>query len=700
MRALEALLDGRVDVGCAATGILETNVDLKTNGTLNLDNFRILNSQSLDSDDRAFPYAVSSQLVPGYEVAAYPHVEGTVINRLQRELLAMRDHADVAPALLACLEQMSCTVEFNNTSFQALDGVACVQTCFDALPRPKHCDTSPRNALQAFAALRASNLVGFQEPLQNLKMRDIQERTGFLKKTLAAPPTCVRMKNLADAVTCPPGHFVRSSGAIVKQCNVSTLECYGQDCICKPCIKAFEVDFFPVLGHSGSMLNNTTTENEIGTGCSKFSLCGTVQQEHVLSFRAIDNRARPNTMMSGGLLLPDESEEMFVFNKVEGTNVSTFFEFDFHATSMRVGQKTIKIYIDEVEIPESPFRISVVKRDCPAETGDESREADAYGDCVCQRGTVDMSGRCMHVALPIVSSILIFLLLVCICIHFYLKHKREQADNIWKVKPNELHFDEPPRVLGRGTFGLVILAQYRGTLVAVKGILPPKEKDSHQDSTLRHGNRDQRLRGYTRRISRVRETFVEATSPISKRGWFCNQTKSTIRASFVEEIRLLARLRHPCIATVMGAIVSTKWEPMLVMEYMHFGSLHDLLHNQSVFLDDQTLIEMLHDVASGLRFLHSSDPAVIHGDLKSRNILVDDKFRAKVSDFGCSRHDHGSRGSPNRPRGTPFWMAPELLRGETSNSTESVSCDSSCRSLFDQRTNTLLCSIRMYTRLA
>ena len=44
---------------------------------------------------------------------------------------------------------------------------------------------------------------------------------------------------------------------------------------------------------------------------------------------------------------------------------------------------------------------------------------------------------------------------------------------------------------------------------------------------------------------------------------------------FVEEIRLLSKLRHPSITTVMGAVISSTSEPMLVMEHMHFGSLHD-----------------------------------------------------------------------------------------------------------------------------
>lgn len=64
-------------------------------------------------------------------------------------------------------------------------------------------------------------------------------------------------------------------------------------------------------------------------------------------------------------------------------------------------------------------------------------------------------------------------------------------------------------------------------------------------------------------------------------------------------------------------------------------------------------------VAQGLRYLHSSKPAILHGDLKGRNILIDSRFRAKLCDFGLSTKQ--AKGIS----GTPFWLAPEYLRGET-----------------------------------
>ena len=87
---------------------------------------------------------------------------------------------------------------------------------------------------------------------------------------------------------------------------------------------------------------------------------------------------------------------------------------------------------------------------------------------------------------------------------------------------------------------------------------------------------------------------------------------------------------------------------MLIMEYMEHGSLYQILHNETIVLEDEILVPMLQDISQGCRFLHADN--VIHCDLKSSNVLVDSKFRAKVSDFGLSLTKDNKRAT-----GTPFW---------------------------------------------
>ena len=89
---------------------------------------------------------------------------------------------------------------------------------------------------------------------------------------------------------------------------------------------------------------------------------------------------------------------------------------------------------------------------------------------------------------------------------------------------------------------------------------------------------------------------------------------------------------------------------MLVMEYMHHGSLYDILHNPIMVLEGDMLLQILCDITQGVRFLHACKPQVIHCDLKASNILVDSRFRAKVADFRLSaRSGSGSAGTLNYP---------------------------------------------------
>ena len=67
---------------------------------------------------------------------------------------------------------------------------------------------------------------------------------------------------------------------------------------------------------------------------------------------------------------------------------------------------------------------------------------------------------------------------------------------------------------------------------------------------------------------------------------------------------------------VMGAVVSSGHDPMLVMEYMEYGSLYDLLHSESMFFSGEICLQILRDIAQGVRYLHASKPPILHGDLK------------------------------------------------------------------------------------
>jgi serine/threonine protein kinase len=149
--------------------------------------------------------------------------------------------------------------------------------------------------------------------------------------------------------------------------------------------------------------------------------------------------------------------------------------------------------------------------------------------------------------------------------------------------------------------------------------------------------------------------------------WPCQPSEECLRRrAFVEEIRVIAGLRHPNIIALMGAAGGDGGEPLLVMELMPMGSLWDLLRNQTVLLEEVMVLGILRGVARGMAFLHAGRPPVIHCDLKTSNVLINEAFQAKVSDFSLSSLSRWPLAGPaaGRPaRGTPFWMAPECLEG-------------------------------------
>lgn len=128
--------------------------------------------------------------------------------------------------------------------------------------------------------------------------------------------------------------------------------------------------------------------------------------------------------------------------------------------------------------------------------------------------------------------------------------------------------------------------------------------------------------------------------------------------SFQEEVDIWQQLRHPCVCTLLG--VSTfDGRPSMVLEYMTGGSLHDLLHNtdKRAPIEIGLLSRIVAEVASGVAYLHAN--GVMHRDVKSANVLLDDSRHAKVTDFGISTRF--GRSDYTAETGTYRQMAPEVI---------------------------------------
>lgn len=119
-------------------------------------------------------------------------------------------------------------------------------------------------------------------------------------------------------------------------------------------------------------------------------------------------------------------------------------------------------------------------------------------------------------------------------------------------------------------------------------------------------------------------------------------------------------LRHPNIVMFLGA--STKFPNLsIILEYCANRSLWSVLQNKAIALSWEDRRRIAIEIALGMNYLHSFSTPIIHRDLKSLNILLDDCFRAKIADFGWTR----LKGDKMTNKiGTFQWMAPEVINGE------------------------------------
>ncbi|CAI9588306.1 unnamed protein product [Staurois parvus] len=185
--------------------------------------------------------------------------------------------------------------------------------------------------------------------------------------------------------------------------------------------------------------------------------------------------------------------------------------------------------------------------------------------------------------------------------------------NFEEIDYKEIEVEE---VVGRGTFGVVCKAKWRGKDVAIKQI----ESESE-------------------------------------------------RKAFIVELRQLSRVNHPNIVKLYGACLNPV---CLVMEYAEGGSLYNVLHGAEPlpYYTAAHAMSWCLQCAQGVAYLHSMKPkALIHRDLKPPNLLlVAGGTVLKICDFGtaCDIQTHMTNN-----KGSAAWMAPEVFEG----SNYSEKCD-------------------------
>lgn len=212
---------------------------------------------------------------------------------------------------------------------------------------------------------------------------------------------------------------------------------------------------------------------------------------------------------------------------------------------------------------------------------------------------------------------------------------------------------ESPKTLGWNEMHLWLGGFRKTNVIAASGILEYSYKDLQRATCNFTTLIGKGAFGpvYKAQMSTGETVAVKVLATDSKQG----------EKEFQTEVILLGRLHHRNLVNLVG-YCAEKAQHILIYVYMSKGSLASHLYSQKHgLLSWELRVQIALDVARGLEYLHDGAvPPVIHRDIKSSNILLDESMRARVADFGLSREEMVNKNATNI-RGTFGYLDPEYI---------------------------------------
>ncbi|KAJ8445081.1 hypothetical protein Cgig2_029453 [Carnegiea gigantea] len=145
------------------------------------------------------------------------------------------------------------------------------------------------------------------------------------------------------------------------------------------------------------------------------------------------------------------------------------------------------------------------------------------------------------------------------------------------------------------------------------------------------------------------------------------RTAVSVTATAENEIEVLSKIWSRRIVNLIGYAVDSlggdRKRLLLVVEYMPNGSLYDLIHKNPKPPGWSKRVRFALQIAKAVQALHGSNPPVIHRDIKSSNVLIDERGNARLSDFGLALRGHVEdvRVMSTPPAGTLGYLDPCYL---------------------------------------